>query len=347
LNGLLDITKRKLSGHSPAYFCTNCTGIQYDPDAPEPKRWHQFLSELWPDDPEARQTLVEIFGYLLTYSTDQQKIFLLVGPRRSGKGTIARLLSALLGQENVASPTLTDLNNEFGLAPLVDKKVAIVSDARIGGREVHKITERLLSISGQDRKSVNRKFKDQWEEQFHVRFFVCSNELPNLADASAALPSRYVPLIIKNSFYDKEDHELISKLLREMPAILNEALQGLDRLLKRGHFLLPKSSKDALRQMEDLASPVKAFARDWCIIDADRQVETVKLYKAFVAWCDDNGHKKVNRSLFGRDLHAAYPKISRMQGRTKGARKRFYSYIDLSRVGEVQYQDFLLEKRRT
>ncbi len=72
-----------------------------------------FLKSLWPDDQQAINTLQEIFGYLITSDTKQQKIFSLVGPMRSGKGTIARILTALLGQDSVcrSNPWETLLNN--------------------------------------------------------------------------------------------------------------------------------------------------------------------------------------------------------------------------------------------
>lgn len=40
---------------------------------------------VWGDDIESIHTLQEIFGYLLTTDTTQQKMFLLKGPKRSGK----------------------------------------------------------------------------------------------------------------------------------------------------------------------------------------------------------------------------------------------------------------------
>ena len=74
----------------------------YDPDAPKPTRWLRFLDELWGDDEESKATLAEWFGYVLSGDTAQQKMFLLVGPKRSGKGTIARVLTGLLGAHNTA-----------------------------------------------------------------------------------------------------------------------------------------------------------------------------------------------------------------------------------------------------
>ncbi|MCZ6737546.1 MAG: hypothetical protein O7B77_06175, partial [Actinobacteria bacterium] len=50
------------------------------------------------------------FGYALTQDTRQQKLFLIVGPKRSGKGTIARVLTAMVGADNVCNPTLASLS---------------------------------------------------------------------------------------------------------------------------------------------------------------------------------------------------------------------------------------------
>jgi putative DNA primase/helicase len=53
----------------------------------EPLEWLSFLARLWPDDAQSIDALQEIFGYVLTSDTSQQKAFLIVGPPRSGKGT--------------------------------------------------------------------------------------------------------------------------------------------------------------------------------------------------------------------------------------------------------------------
>jgi putative DNA primase/helicase len=84
-NGLLHMPTRMLHPHTPLYFSTLALPYAYDPDAPPPARWLQFLHELWADDEEMISTLAEIMGYVLGGGTSQQKIFLLVGPTRSGK----------------------------------------------------------------------------------------------------------------------------------------------------------------------------------------------------------------------------------------------------------------------
>ena len=45
-------------------------------------------------------------GYVLTQDTSHQKILTLIGPPRSGKGVIARVITGLIGPMNVAGTTL-------------------------------------------------------------------------------------------------------------------------------------------------------------------------------------------------------------------------------------------------
>jgi putative DNA primase/helicase len=159
-NGLLHLPTRKLLAHTPNFFTRNALPFTYEPNAAEPQEWLSFLDSIWGSDTEAIETLQEIFGYCLTCDTRQQKIFLLVGPKRSGKGTIAKVLTALLGRENVAAPTLAGMGTNFGLAPLVDRPLAIIADARLSGKaDQQVIAERLLSISGEDSLTIDRKYQ--------------------------------------------------------------------------------------------------------------------------------------------------------------------------------------------
>jgi len=97
-NGILDLDALAagragcLLPPSPSYFTTTAAPFAFDPAATAPLEWLRFLRDLWPDDSESIETLQEFFGYLLTPDTRQQKILFLLGPRRGGKGTIARVL---------------------------------------------------------------------------------------------------------------------------------------------------------------------------------------------------------------------------------------------------------------
>jgi putative DNA primase/helicase len=330
-NGLLHWPSRWLKEHTPELLTFNALDFDYNQEAPEPQEWLNFLQSIWPDDPECIAILQEIFGYFVSGDTRQQKAFLIVGPKRSGKGTIGHVLTALLGSDNVAGPTLASLAENFGLAPLIGKPAAIISDARLGGRaDQHIIAKRLLSISGEDRLTIDRKHRDPWTGRLPVRFLVLSNELPRLADASGALASRFVLLTMRKSFYGREDLGLANRLSKELPGILNWSLAGLERLNPRGHFVPPKSSAEAIMELEDLTSPIGAFIRQHCVVGPDKTVEMEAIYSRYVSWCATCNRPPGTSQTFGRDLRAAVPGLS--TGRPRGGapeRKRVYRGIGL------------------
>lgn len=330
-NGLLDIATRRLIEPTPDFFTLNALPFNYDQDAAAPLEWTRFLKTIWANDRQAIDTLQEMCGYLLSSDTSQQKIFTIVGPPRSGKGTIGRTINALLGADNVCAPTLGNLAQQFGLASLIGKKAAIISDARLSSKaDQAAIAERLLSISGEDHQGVPRKFLSDFNGPLNVRFVIFSNELPRLADASGALPSRFILLTMKNSFLGKEDHGLTRRLMGELPAILNWSLDGLDRLNKRGFFIQPDSSKEAAQELADLSSPINAFLRDHCTQGPEHAVSTKLLYTAWCRWCEDQGRDYPgNLQSFGRDLRAAVPGLSTTFPRDKGERIRMYQGIKL------------------
>jgi putative DNA primase/helicase len=331
-NGLLHLPTRKLLPHTPLFFIHNALDFAYEATAPVPGQWIEFLSQLWPNDPESIETLQEIFGLCLTADTRQQKAFLLIGPKRSGKGTIARVLVALVGRCNAVSPTLTSLGERFGLEPLIGKLVAIISDARLGAKaDQHGIAESLLRITGEDDVTADRKFRQAWTGAMRVRFVIISNELPRLADTSGALASRFILLKLTESFYSREDHGLIDRLLGESPGILNWSIEGLRRLRNRGYFVQPASATEAVQGFEDLASPVGAFLRDRCDIGPGRTVEINRLFEVWCEWCKMQGrdHPGTAQS-FGRDLRAACSALTTTNPlRTETGRLRFYEGVGL------------------
>lgn len=333
-NGLLDLDRRTLLAHTPLFFNQTAVPFSYDPKAGVPERWMKFLAAVWPNEPAAIDVLAEWFGYVVSGRTDLQKILLMVGPTRGGKGVIARVLSAMIGTANVAGPTLSSLGGEFGLAPLIGKPLAIISDARFSGKNANIVIERLLSISGEDRLTVNIKHREQWCGKLPSRLHIISNELPKLGDASSAIVGRLVLLQTSVSWLGREDHGLEDALLGELTGILNWALAGLQRLGTSNKFTPLTSADDAITAMRDLASPVGAFVRELCETGPNKRVLVDDLYQAYRVWAENNGHPKAAKHIFGRDLAAAMPAIKRIQ---VGTETRIWHYAGIA-LREIELQ---------
>jgi putative DNA primase/helicase len=330
-NCLLHLPTRSALPHTPLFFNTAAIGCSYEPSASAPSSWLKFLADSFSGDGQRISALQEIFGYMLTPDVSQQKIFMLLGPPRSGKGTIARVLTALIGRESVAAPTLANIAANFGLAPLIGKTLAIIGDARLGARtDQHEIAERLLSLSGEDSLDIDRKFLLAWTGKLLVRFLLITNELPAIADASGALSSRFVIVTLTRSFLGSEDTSLTSRLLTELPGILNWAIEGRERLMRRGHFVQPSASTDAALELQDLGSPIRAFIRDECTVGAGAEIGASTLFEAWCAWCRKQGRSKTGTvQVFGRNLRAAIPGLSITQPREGENRDRVYRGISL------------------
>jgi putative DNA primase/helicase len=271
------------------------------------------------------------FGYCLMSDTRQQKMLMVVGPKRSGKGTIARVLRALVGKENVCGPTLASLSTNFGLWPLLGKSVGIISDARLGGRtDSQAVVERLLSISGEDALTVDRKNLQPITCKLPTRLMIFSNELPRLGDSSGALAGRMVVLRLRESFYGREDHGLTDRLLAELPGILLWAIEGWRRLRERGYFAQPASANELAGEMADLGSPAAVFLRERCLLGPEHEVQRDVLYGQYAEWSRLKGKQHVEDAIgFGRSLRAAVPDLSDRHHRVNGTLERFYSGVGL------------------
>jgi putative DNA primase/helicase len=296
---------------TPALFTTNALEFDLDANAGTPTTWFGFMEQLWPGDAESVSLLQEWFGHCLIADTSQQKMLLLVGPRRSGKGTLGRILTRLVGSANVVGPTCSSLAGTFGLQPLIGKSLAIVSDARFTGEHSGVVVERLLCVSGEDSLTIDRKFLGAITIKLPTRFVFLTNELPRFTDASTALAGRFLILQLARSFFGEEDPTLTDRLTTELPGILLWAIAGWIRLNARGHFVQPSSGEDAIQDLEDLASPTRPFVREWCTTLPELRVAVDTLYAAWEMWCKQNGRQVGTKQMFGRDLKTAVPGIRR------------------------------------
>lgn len=326
LTSLLHLPTMQKLTPTPSFFTLNAIDVDPDTQAATPSLWYEFLEKLLAEDCQSWDLLQEWFGYCLTADTSFQKMLLVVGPRRGGKGTLARVLTRLIGADNVVGPTTTSLAGPFGLQHLIGKSLAIVSDARFSG-DIQPVVERLLCISGEDTLTVDRKHQSSLTLKLPTRFMFLSNELPRLNDSSGALAGRFLLLRLSKTYYGGEDRVLTRKLVAELPGILNWAIEGWHRLYERGRFIQPANAKEALEDMEDLASPVGAFLKEKCIIGPNERVKTGDLYNAWRAWCLSEGRSNIStKQVFGRDLLAAMPTVVCRRNHDEG---RFYQGVSL------------------
>ena len=111
------------------------------------------------------------------------------------------------------------------MQPLVGKLVAIVTDARLSGHtDPAQVVENLLSISGEDARTVDRKHLTSLTLRLYTRFVLISNEVPRLRDASGALANRMIFLRLTHSFLGSEVAYRIAVLPGNVPRLRSSEL---------------------------------------------------------------------------------------------------------------------------
>jgi P4 family phage/plasmid primase-like protien len=310
-NGLLELTGNNLHKPNSDFFTLGALSFNYQPKRGDPTAWLKFLDQVF--DKEGNQVeaqaqikaLQEIFGYLLTSDISQEKCFMLLGPPRSGKGTMARMMGTLLASTTIAGPTLSDFGTEFGLETLIGKQLAIIDDLRIGRRDQNLMVENVLKITGRGLFSINRKYKLAWNGALPIKLVIISNEMPQLGDDSPALSGRFIILTTRRSFLGHEDPDLFETKLRpELVDVFHWALDGLRRLRANRRFTEPQASEDARNQMANLGSLVMAFISERCEYKDD-YVNKTTLYNAYKEYASENDMPADTKAKFFTALYAA------------------------------------------
>ena len=132
------------------------------------------------------------------------------------------------------------------------------------------------------------------------------------------------------SFLGHEDPGLTTRLLGELPGILNWAIEGWRRLRERGYFEPSATGRAMLVDLVEDASPIMSFVREECDLDPMSQVAKQDLYEAYRDWRIIQGMSLVDARVFGKDMQAAFPKVEERRPHIDGARVRIYTGIALA-----------------
>ncbi len=86
------------------------------------------LDKICCKDKQLRLLIEEMIGYTLFRRNELGKAFILTGQGANGKSTLLEVLNELLGEENIASVSLEELNHRFKTFQLEGKLANIGDD---------------------------------------------------------------------------------------------------------------------------------------------------------------------------------------------------------------------------
>jgi putative DNA primase/helicase len=306
-NGLLDLGDSSLESHTPDFLSPLRIPVTYDPAAECPAI-DKFLGEIL--DPELRELVYELAGYLVTADNSLQVAVMLLGTGANGKSSLLNLLTALVGEVNVSNVALHRLDEDkFAAASLYGKLVNSFADLDSRALQASSIFK---SVTGGDSISGERKYADPFTFRPYARLLFSANEPPPTPDNSDAFFRRWIVVPFERRFDGKRaDRNLGNKLTTrsELSGLLNKGLERLPDLRMRGSFTATEASVNAAQRFRVDADSVAGFLDDQCELDAGRRTPQARLFPAYRAWCGNSNRRPLGKQRFNRRLLELAPAV--------------------------------------
>ncbi len=318
-NGYFNIYTRELEPHHPGRIFTGQLPVTYDPGK-KCKHFGRFLLEVTdlPTDPQA---ILELMGYCLMPGYRYQHIFILLGEGANGKGTLIRVLMAILGSENVSKVPLHTLATpnlqRFAAIDMFGKMANLAGDLDAGDL---KNTGLIKMLCGEDEIRADRKGMSAISFKNQAKIIASCNKIPYSRDDTDGFIRRPIVFYFPNQFSgDKRDVNLIDKLTteEEKSAIFNEMLDGLDRLRTNNAFTGREDPQFEAERYLIMQNSAKKFLVDCCVTDMDHTEEgrfissfregKDDLFRYYLDWCEDNGYPKMKKGEFNAQVLQVFP----------------------------------------
>jgi hypothetical protein len=294
-------------------------------EGPTPKI-DKLFSQWAPDD---QRLLMEVTALSMVPRYFVKRVFWLLGGGDNGKSTYLKFLSRFVGQYNVTSSDLYQLeNNRFETSGLVDKLVCVINEVD------HKTlwqSRILKAISGRDMIRIEEKNKQSLKEELYSKIIIAANHLPRRSDFSDANIGRFVGITFPNKFEPGPDpvdeiraEEYRAFAYRCVYEVLRPS-EGHEGLIftKKLRDEMPIDAKS--RQYDELSDSLQVFIKDHIIEldDDEHMIPRSDFYKAYLSWCKkrklnyETQRKTYSRLRLEFDWQEGKPRMASAGGKQK------------------------------
>ena len=329
-SGTLDVRTGRTTEHRREDLITKIAPISYDAEA-RCAIWQTFLRRVLPDA-EVRDYVQRAVGYTLTGRTSEQCLFFLFGHGRNGKSTFLEVVLALMGIDVYATKARAELimvkrsdRIPNDIAALCGAR--LVSVAEIGDGQ--RLDEALIKdLTGGDTMQGRFLYKEWFSFMPSHKLWLYGNHKPLVRGTDMGIWRRIklVPFEVTIPV-EEVDPELPDKLRRELPGILNWAVEGC-RLWQSDGLREPEAVKVATTEYRTEMDTLNQFVEDRCEQGPGNKVGNSALHAAYKEWCVTTGEYQMTQTKFSRSL-----KERGFEQGKSGA--RFWIGIELSETVET------------
>jgi len=297
----------EFGGFAPEDYSRNQSPLNFDPQAECPRFVNELITPaVSVDDANLLQRWagLAIFGYNLP-----QRFLILDGMPNGGKGTLVRIIQALVGIENCCQLRTDQLAERFEMFRFRSKTLLIGPDVA-GDFLMQKGASMLKVLVGGDpisaeAKTLNGDF--QLFGTFNV-VMTCNSRLRiRLEDDAGAWRRRLLIVRYEKPPVTKRILDFDKVLLAaEGPGILRWALQGFVKLQSEfnsiGDFVLTDAQKKRIDSLLNESESLRVFIRDGLEAAPGDDVTSQEIVTAYAEFCADHGWNPMPVTIVERQL---------------------------------------------
>ncbi len=289
-NGLYNIHTRKMESFSPDKIYFRKLTFDYK-NGVETPNWDAFLDYAANGDDKFKDKIQEIIGLALSNVSCMfiKRQFVFYSERGdTGKSIIFKVLTGMLGQENISNVPMQMMSDRFATSSMYNKRLNIVPDQ--SASDIHDISV-FKQLTGGDLIRVEFKGKQPFETYYHGMLICGCNTLPRILDDKGDHTFKRLDIVPMRRVVLEPDRSLYDKLVPEFPGIFQWAMQGLERLINNGYtFTQTTESENLKEEYRQRSDTLYAFIKECCIEDEKETIKRSDLYTYYKDYCVDLGY---------------------------------------------------------
>lgn len=308
--------------------------VIYDPSAYNADL-DKMVQRVFRGDKEVIQLFDEMVGYMLIKHLRYRGVFMFYGSGKNGKSTIMDLLKAFIGRRNYATIEMDKLTDRFATAELEHKLANIGDDIN---NKILRDTGTMKKLFTGNEVQVERKGQDPFNLSSYAKMIFSMNEIPQSYDRTDGFYSRlmFIPFNARFEATDPDfDPDIADKIMTDesLSYLLNRAIKGAQRLMKRGSFIEPKVVAEAKEGYKRDNSIVLSWLDDeGKDMDYILETPTDELYGHFSDWCSLSGIKgreAIGKIKFYKELRGHFKLDEETIVKRQGEDRKRYFILSL------------------
>lgn len=293
---------RESSAHKQTDLISKVTSVPFNRDADCP-RWKKVLSEIFLGDGDMVSYVQRALGYSLTGFIGEHALFLCHGTGRNGKNTLLDTVAAILKEyATVANPRTfltAGQNDQIAMvADLMGRRFVPTDEVEEGEQLAESMVKRLTG-----NKTLKARFMHKNPFEFPVSFkvWMLANCKPEIQGQDEGIWSRIRLIPFEVYFPPEKRIKGLSEILinEEGPGILTWLVDGCLEWQRIG-LAEPKKVLEAVKEYRSEQNVLMDFIGQCTdsFLDHEQLRDQAKvkfgfLYGRYVAWCKENGEKKI------------------------------------------------------